>query len=334
MTIFSFNKHTPVALRHRLIRQFQTVPQAGRAAVCVTTFHCAAVGITLTAASRVVLMEPTMDPALEAQAAGRIHRLGQTKEVLIKRFAMRDTAEEAIVDLHAAQRAGALSTRDMQNCGGVRSVTRNVGVQKVPAAILSAFQAHGVDTPHRLPTGPGATTDEPVRKDTGTTRYDPTTYYQETVWEWFVVQSARCLDCGEHLQLSGKCVFRGLASERAAKESEIERCERRLQRVAEYTQRLTTFEYRSGRKQLTELQQAEVDREDEITSRLEELNDKMVGQDGVEYYNHPTSAGQPSAGGARFGGHSMRDSSDDDDDSDDDGYGYGQFGYPGFDDSD
>ena len=236
--------------------------------------------------------------------------------------------------MHAAQRAGSLSTRDMQDCGGARSVSRNTAVQRVPATILQAFQAHGVGEPHRLPTGPRATTEEPVRKDTGGTRYDPTTGGHEAVWEWFVVQTSRCLDCGESVQLSGKCIFRGLASERAAKEAEIERCERRLARVAECKARLRTPEYRSGRKQLTDLQQAEVDREDEITSRLEELNDKMVGQDGVEYYNHPTSAGQPSAGGARFGGHSMRDSSDDDDDSDDDGYGYGQFGYPGFDDSD
>ena len=40
------------------------------------------------------------DPATELQAAGRIHRLGQTKEVLIKRFAFRNTIEHAIVDLH------------------------------------------------------------------------------------------------------------------------------------------------------------------------------------------------------------------------------------------
>lgn len=250
--------------------------------------------------------------------------------------------------MHAAQRAGSLSTRDMQDCGGARSVSRNTAVQRVPATILQAFQAHGVGAPHRLPTGPRATTEEPVRRDTGGTRHDPTTGGHEAVWEWFLVQTSRCLDCGESVQLSGKCIFRGLASERAAKEAEIERCERRLARVAECKARLRTPEYRSGRKQLTDLQQAEVDREDEITSRLEELNDKMAGQDGVGYYNHPASAGQPGAGGgggARFGGHYMRDS-DDDDDSDDDSYGYSDdgygfgygnhdsYGYPGFDDSD
>ena len=46
-------------------------------------------GITLTAASRVYLMEPCVDPAVEAQAAGRIHRLGQDKHVLCKRLCYR-----------------------------------------------------------------------------------------------------------------------------------------------------------------------------------------------------------------------------------------------------
>ena len=57
----------------------------GARAFC-TTFATAAVGLTLTAASRVYLLEASLDPAQEAQAAGRIHRLGQTKEVLVRRF--------------------------------------------------------------------------------------------------------------------------------------------------------------------------------------------------------------------------------------------------------
>ena len=228
--------------------------------------------------------------------------------------------------MHAAQRAGSLSTRDMQDCGGARSVSRNTAVQRVPATILQAFQAHGVGEPHRLPTGPRATTEEPVRKDTGGTRYDPTTGGHEAVWEWFVVQTSRCLDCGESVQLSGKCIFRGLASERAAKEAEIERCERRLHRVAEYKQRLTTKEYRTGKKKLTELQEAEVEAEEWITDRLEALQAKMVDDDGVEYYTHPSAASSSGSGGGgpsggRDGGYGVGAYSDDDDaDMYDDGY--------------
>mmetsp|Transcript_85151 Transcript_85151/g.170097 ORF Transcript_85151/g.170097 Transcript_85151/m.170097 type:complete len:98 (+) Transcript_85151:255-548(+) len=51
-------------------------------------------------------MEPSLDPSQELQAAGRIHRLGQSKEILIKRFAFKDTVETALLALHEAIRAG------------------------------------------------------------------------------------------------------------------------------------------------------------------------------------------------------------------------------------
>ena len=64
------------------------------------------VGLTLTAATRVYLMEPAFDPSCEVQIAGRIHRLGQNKDVLIKKFAFRDSIEENICKLHDEIRAG------------------------------------------------------------------------------------------------------------------------------------------------------------------------------------------------------------------------------------
>ena len=115
--VFEFNKQTQPTHRHRIIKQFQNgLKKDGRPKVCVATYATAAVGVTLTAANRVYLMEPSPDPATEAQAAGRIHRLGQTKEVLIKRFAFRDTIEHAIVDLHEevkAKRVAAGAGKDL-----------------------------------------------------------------------------------------------------------------------------------------------------------------------------------------------------------------------------
>ena len=73
------------------------------------TYRTAAVGITLTAANRVYLFEPALDPAAEVQMAGRIHRLGQTKDVLIKRFLFRNTIEQRIDELHAEMRAGRIA---------------------------------------------------------------------------------------------------------------------------------------------------------------------------------------------------------------------------------
>ena len=69
--------------RDAAIRNFQAGMGGGpsaKATVLVVTMKTGAVGVTLTAASRGYLMEPQLDPSLEVQAAGRIHRLGQTKD--------------------------------------------------------------------------------------------------------------------------------------------------------------------------------------------------------------------------------------------------------------
>ena len=66
-------------------------------------------GITLTSATRVFLMEPCLDPGHEVQCAGRIHRLGQTKDVLCKRYCMKGSYEEAVCKMHDKIKAGTLN---------------------------------------------------------------------------------------------------------------------------------------------------------------------------------------------------------------------------------
>lgn len=56
-------------------------------------------GLTLTAADTVVLFDPWWNPAVEAQAADRIHRIGQTKPATIYKFITRGTVEEKILRL-------------------------------------------------------------------------------------------------------------------------------------------------------------------------------------------------------------------------------------------
>ena len=54
--------------------------------VFVLTLKAGACGVTLTAATRLYLFEPCLDPSHEIQAAGRVHRLGQLRDVHIVRF--------------------------------------------------------------------------------------------------------------------------------------------------------------------------------------------------------------------------------------------------------
>lgn len=76
--------------RDDAIRKFQDTTN-GKAAVFVITLRSGSVGITLTAASRVYLLEPALDPAVEVQAAGRIHRLGQNKPCHVIKFAFKNS---------------------------------------------------------------------------------------------------------------------------------------------------------------------------------------------------------------------------------------------------
>jgi len=64
-------------------------------------------GITLTAASRVYLLEPCVLPSDEVQAAGRISRLGQTKAISLVRLVAKDTVDEAIIEMHQQFASGA-----------------------------------------------------------------------------------------------------------------------------------------------------------------------------------------------------------------------------------
>ncbi|KAL8941565.1 MAG: hypothetical protein Q9216_002155 [Gyalolechia sp. 2 TL-2023] len=56
-------------------------------------------GLNLTTGSKVYVMEPQFNPAAEAQAVDRVHRLGQTREVVITRFIMQDSFEEKMLAL-------------------------------------------------------------------------------------------------------------------------------------------------------------------------------------------------------------------------------------------
>lgn len=59
----------------------------------------AGAGLNLTEARHVILVEPSMNVSLEAQAVGRVHRIGQTCETFVHRIIIRDTIEEEVLAL-------------------------------------------------------------------------------------------------------------------------------------------------------------------------------------------------------------------------------------------
>ena len=47
-------------------------------------------------AQHVIIVEPLLDPAVEAQAVGRVHRIGQTKPTYVHRFIVEASVEEQV----------------------------------------------------------------------------------------------------------------------------------------------------------------------------------------------------------------------------------------------
>jgi SNF2 family DNA or RNA helicase len=82
--------------------------------VFLISLKAGGVGLNLTAADYVFLLDPWWNPAVEAQAIDRAHRIGQTRHVFAYRLIARDTVEEKIAGLQATKRelADALLSED------------------------------------------------------------------------------------------------------------------------------------------------------------------------------------------------------------------------------
>ncbi|RKU45802.1 hypothetical protein DL546_005172 [Coniochaeta pulveracea] len=67
--------------------------------VILVSIMAGGVGLNLTSGNTVYVMEPQFNPAAEAQAIDRVHRLGQTREVRTVRYIMRESFEEKMLEL-------------------------------------------------------------------------------------------------------------------------------------------------------------------------------------------------------------------------------------------
>lgn len=84
--------------RAQIIKEFG-VPAPDGPTILLASLKASGTGINLTAASRVYLLEPWWNPAVEEQAMDRVHRIGQTEDVKIVRIIARNSIEERILDL-------------------------------------------------------------------------------------------------------------------------------------------------------------------------------------------------------------------------------------------
>lgn len=101
--------------RERTLKEFNETREK---MVLLMSLKAGGVGLNLTAASNVFLMDPWWNPAVEEQAIMRIHRIGQKRTVFVRRFIVESTVEERLQQVQAKKQrmiAGALTDEEVRS---------------------------------------------------------------------------------------------------------------------------------------------------------------------------------------------------------------------------
>ncbi|KPI87838.1 putative Dna excision/repair protein SNF2 [Leptomonas seymouri] len=96
--------------------------------VCLLTTQVGGVGLTFTATSAVVLLDPSWNPSADAQAVDRVHRIGQTRDVVVFRLATCGTVEEKIYRNQIFKRMAALQSMSVDAAGDSAELSCEAGV--------------------------------------------------------------------------------------------------------------------------------------------------------------------------------------------------------------
>ncbi len=103
------------------VERFQQDPEVG---LFLISLKAGGLGLNLTAAEYVFLLDPWWNPAVEAQAIDRAHRIGQRREVFAYRLIAKDTVEEKVLQLQDSKRALADAVLSA-DAVGLRHLTRD-----------------------------------------------------------------------------------------------------------------------------------------------------------------------------------------------------------------
>ncbi|MEC5160170.1 MULTISPECIES: DEAD/DEAH box helicase [unclassified Janthinobacterium] len=97
----SLTGKTPPAQRGALVARFQskTVP------ILLVSLKVGGVGLNLTAADTVIMLDPWWNPAVEEQAIARAYRIGQDQPVFVYKLVIEGSIEERILELQARKSA-------------------------------------------------------------------------------------------------------------------------------------------------------------------------------------------------------------------------------------
>ena len=115
-----FDGSTTAPEREKAIQKFQNDDTVR---VFLISLKAGGVGLNLTAADYVYIMDPWWNPAVEQQAIDRTHRIGQTKNIFAYRMICKDTIEDKILQLQERKKALAKDIIS-DDSGFVKTLTR------------------------------------------------------------------------------------------------------------------------------------------------------------------------------------------------------------------
>ncbi|KZV51925.1 snf2 histone linker phd ring helicase [Dorcoceras hygrometricum] len=103
-----------------------TMTKSAPAQVLLLLIQHGSNGLNLLEAQHVILVEPLLNPASEAQAVGRVHRIGQKNKTLVHRFIVKDTVEESIYKLNQSRNTSSFLSGNRKNLDQPRLTLRDV----------------------------------------------------------------------------------------------------------------------------------------------------------------------------------------------------------------
>ena len=118
------------------MERFQNDPECP---LFLISLKAGGLGLNLTAAEYVFLLDPWWNPAVEAQAVDRAHRIGQTRQVFAYRLIARDTVEEKVLELQKSKRDLAAAIIGEDN-----SLIRDLAPRRSGAAAVVGLTGAGV----------------------------------------------------------------------------------------------------------------------------------------------------------------------------------------------
>ncbi|KAJ0167411.1 putative ATP-dependent helicase [Colletotrichum tanaceti] len=110
--------------------------------ILLCSLKCGSLGLNLTAATRVIILEPFWNPFVEEQAIDRVHRLTQTVDVIVYKLTVEKTVEERILALQEKKRLLAETAIE----GGMKKDAFKLGFKE----IMDLFRR---DAPGSAPSG-------------------------------------------------------------------------------------------------------------------------------------------------------------------------------------